>query len=172
MVPFSLKQSQTAASKHARRHTCALMAPWWIMAMICTACACACAMPSGENVLEHLGHFVPFASTMPAAKFANLEAQVAMLTDLLRNLAPTANAAQGPLCILAIMVIAVCACGCFGRDVPKPVGGMRDKKTAEKAAGNAGVNEPDAATKRQQALAGPQITQRYFYVDTIYLFSF
>ena len=113
-----------------------------------------------------LGH------TMSDAKFANLRAQVAMLTDLLRNLAPTANAAQGPLCILAIMVIAVCACGCFGRDVPKPVGGMRDKKTAEKAAGNAGVNEPDAATKRQQALAGPQITQRYFYVDTIYLFSF
>ena len=47
-----------------------------------------------------LGH------TMSDAKFANLRAQVAMLTDLLRNLAPTANAAKGPFCILAIIMIA------------------------------------------------------------------
>jgi hypothetical protein len=90
-----------------------------------------------------LGH------TMSDAKFANLQAQVAMLTDLLRNLAPTANAAKGPLCILAMMMIAVCVRRCSGRDVPKPVGGMRDKKPAEKAAGNAAGtgDRPDNVTR-------------------------
>jgi hypothetical protein len=96
----------------------------------------SCKQPDEEQIelaepQRVLGH------TISDAKFANLEAQVAMLTDLLHNLAPAANAAKGPLCILGIMMIAVCVRGCCGRDIPKPVDGMRDKKPAEKAAGNA-----------------------------------
>jgi hypothetical protein len=108
-----------------------------------------------------LGH------TMSDAKFANLEAQVAMLTDLLRNLAPTANAAEGPLCILAVIMIVVCVRGCFRRDVPKIVGGMSDTGARHDnvlrgpfggvAAGNAGGTNGGSAEalRRAESMRSP-----------------
>jgi len=93
-----------------------------------------------------LGH------TMSEAQFANFEAQIAMLTDLLRNLAPTANAAEGPLCILAIIMTAVCVRGCFGQNVGARPGNVLRGPLRVGTAGNGGTTE---ALRRAESMRSP-----------------